>query len=309
MERPAFNRGLEQLTRLDLTYDVLIYAHQLPEATRLVDRHPEQRFVLDHGAKPPIAKGEIMPWREDLQDLARRPNVTCKLSGLVTEADWKTWMLDALPPHILTRACRPSGQSDCWRVPTGLCVWWRAAIGAGGKLCGLTSRNSAGTSALLCSAATRFASTACRRVGRPGVFREYKLKPIRFTSHALWVCEHGRGLPVRRVAALRPGDDTLLSLGHVQQTLRTSLFNNSGSPSRFPPRRRNSSRRRSSSATSSWPCRPAIVMRRRGYKTGLLIGLCPLRHRDAALLACRSHLALLAYPDGLVLRGLRLRNT
>lgn len=100
MDRPDFNAGLSQLRAFDLTYDILVYHAQLPTAIRLVDRHPDQVFVLDHIAKPAIRAGEIEPWRQHLVELARRPNVFCKLSGVVTEADYKTWTYEAIVPYL-----------------------------------------------------------------------------------------------------------------------------------------------------------------------------------------------------------------
>jgi L-fuconolactonase len=100
MDRPDFNAGLAQLAPLDLTYDILIVHRQLPAAARLVDRHPNQIFVLDHIAKPPIRAGEIQPWARDLAELARRPNVFCKLSGIVTEADYAGWTWEAILPYM-----------------------------------------------------------------------------------------------------------------------------------------------------------------------------------------------------------------
>jgi len=100
LDQPDFNRGIRELTALGLTYDILIHERQLVEAARLVDRHPHQRFVLDHAAKPKIAIQELEPWRTHCQELAQRPNVSCKLSGLVTEADWKHWTQEALKPYI-----------------------------------------------------------------------------------------------------------------------------------------------------------------------------------------------------------------
>lgn len=98
--RPDFERGLRAMRGTGLVYDILIYAPQLPVAIQLVDRHPEQAFVLDHLAKPRIAAGEMSPWREDLRELAKRPNVWCKLSGMVTEADWRQWTPDDLRPYL-----------------------------------------------------------------------------------------------------------------------------------------------------------------------------------------------------------------
>jgi L-fuconolactonase len=96
LDHPAFNRGIRQLTASGITYDLLIVEHQLDEATRLVDRHPDQRFILDHLAKPKIRNLEIEPWKSGMAELARRDNVVCKLSGMVTEADWEHRSVDAL---------------------------------------------------------------------------------------------------------------------------------------------------------------------------------------------------------------------
>jgi L-fuconolactonase len=100
LERADFNRGITQLAEYDLAYDILIYDDQLQEAIRLVDRHPRQRFILNHAAKPRIASGQIEPWRTHLTDFARRDNVCCKLSGLVTEANWSNWSLEVLRPYL-----------------------------------------------------------------------------------------------------------------------------------------------------------------------------------------------------------------
>ena len=82
----SFNDGIRALTERSLTYDLLIYSNQLATATTFVDRHPNQQFVVDHCAKPEIAGGDVSArWRRDISELARRPQVACKLSGLVTE--------------------------------------------------------------------------------------------------------------------------------------------------------------------------------------------------------------------------------
>jgi L-fuconolactonase len=86
---PEFLRGIGKLRARGLTYDILIFARQLPQARELVRRFPDQPFVLDHMAKPPIAAGLLQPWANDLRKLAAAPNVCCKLSGMVTEADWR----------------------------------------------------------------------------------------------------------------------------------------------------------------------------------------------------------------------------
>lgn len=102
MDRADFNAGLAQLHSHRLTYDILVVHHQLPAAINLVDRHPNQTFVLDHIAKPPVRAGEIEPWATHMKDLARRPNVFCKLSGVVTEADYHSWTYDRILPYLET---------------------------------------------------------------------------------------------------------------------------------------------------------------------------------------------------------------
>jgi L-fuconolactonase len=100
LARPAFRRGVAQLTRFGLTYDILIYARQLASAVELARAFPHQRFVLDHLGKPDIKAGDFAGWRSDFERLAALPNVWCKLSGLVTEADWSTWTAAQLRPYI-----------------------------------------------------------------------------------------------------------------------------------------------------------------------------------------------------------------
>ena len=93
-------RGIGRLREFRLTYDILVYAHQLPAARALVERLPDQPFVVDHCAKPRIRDGEIEPWAAHMRELARRPNVWCKVSGLVTEADWSRWRPDDVRPYL-----------------------------------------------------------------------------------------------------------------------------------------------------------------------------------------------------------------
>jgi L-fuconolactonase len=88
--RDDFNRGIAALKRFDLRYDILIFEKHLPQTIQFVDRHPDQIFILDHVAKPRIRDRVLLPWRENIRELARRANVYCKISGLVTEADWHT---------------------------------------------------------------------------------------------------------------------------------------------------------------------------------------------------------------------------
>jgi len=97
---PEFRAGIACLAQHNLVYDLLLYPRHLAPAIELVDLAPHQSFVLDHLGKPCIKVGTVEPWFNDLEQLARRPNVTCKLSGLVTEADWATWNLSDLTPYL-----------------------------------------------------------------------------------------------------------------------------------------------------------------------------------------------------------------
>jgi len=98
--RDDFNRGVSLLLSYGLTYDILIFEHHLPQTIEFVDRHPNQLFVVDHLAKPRIREKLISPWRENLQELSKRANVYCKVSGMATEADWETWTTDSLHSYF-----------------------------------------------------------------------------------------------------------------------------------------------------------------------------------------------------------------
>ena len=100
MLREDFNRGIAALGRQGLSYDLLILERQLTETMKLVDLHPEQVFILDHIAKPRIKDGELQPWLSQMKELARRPNVWCKLSGVVTEDDYKGWTEASIRPYL-----------------------------------------------------------------------------------------------------------------------------------------------------------------------------------------------------------------
>ena len=86
-----FQNGISRLKDYNLTYDILIYPYQLEEAIELVKKNPDQAFVLDHIAKPFIKSKKITRWSEEIQELASFKNVYCKLSGIITEADWENW--------------------------------------------------------------------------------------------------------------------------------------------------------------------------------------------------------------------------
>ena len=98
--QPDFLRGIAMLEELNLTYDILIYARHLPVAAEFVAKFPQQRFVLDHLAKPPIKSGAIDAWLRGIRELAAFSNVYCKVSGLVTEADWRAWKPEDMRPYL-----------------------------------------------------------------------------------------------------------------------------------------------------------------------------------------------------------------
>jgi L-fuconolactonase len=98
--RPGFVRGVQLLPKLGLTFDLCINHTQLPNTLALVRQCSEVAFVMDHIAKPDIKSGRLDPWRENMRDLANLPNVWCKLSGLVTEADHQHWTPADLKPYI-----------------------------------------------------------------------------------------------------------------------------------------------------------------------------------------------------------------
>lgn len=98
--RPEVRRGLRAVAGAALAYDLLVRPRELPAACQVAQELQTLRFVVDHIAKPPIARGEMEPWASSLQRLAGLPNVWCKLSGMVTEADWSTWRVEHLRPYV-----------------------------------------------------------------------------------------------------------------------------------------------------------------------------------------------------------------
>jgi L-fuconolactonase len=95
-----FCRGVGELASRNFTYDILVYHHQLLQVVPFVSKFPNQLFIIDHIAKPAIAKGEIEQWGRYMHAIAKHENVYCKLSGMVTEADYKNWTYDQLAPYI-----------------------------------------------------------------------------------------------------------------------------------------------------------------------------------------------------------------
>jgi len=100
MLRKDFQRGISKLEKYNLTYDILIFPHQLEEAIALVNTFPNQKFILDHCAKPYIKDGKIKTWKRHIETLSGFENVACKVSGLTTEADWKHWDNTTMEPYL-----------------------------------------------------------------------------------------------------------------------------------------------------------------------------------------------------------------
>ena len=102
LRRPDVNRGVAAVGAAGLVYDLLVRPRELPAALDTVRAHPDVAFVIDHLAKPPIAAGELEPWLSLMRSFGALDNVACKLSGLVTEADWANWRPADLQPFVDT---------------------------------------------------------------------------------------------------------------------------------------------------------------------------------------------------------------
>jgi L-fuconolactonase len=98
--RDDFQRGVARLADFGFTYDVLIYARQLPAAAEFVRRFPHQPFVIDHIAKPDVRAREIDRWESHMRTIAAHPLTMCKLSGMITEADWRAWTPETFRPYL-----------------------------------------------------------------------------------------------------------------------------------------------------------------------------------------------------------------
>lgn len=95
-----FKKNLQLLAKHAFTYDILIFPDQLAYAEKLVSLFPNQAFVVDHMAKPLIKSGEINQWKKEMINLAKHENVSCKVSGMVTEADWRNWKYEDFVPYL-----------------------------------------------------------------------------------------------------------------------------------------------------------------------------------------------------------------
>lgn len=98
--QPSFVDGVRLLAAFDFTFDLCVYHHQLPQVIELIRRCPNVQFVLDHIGKPPVRDEVMSPWRERITALAACPNVACKISGVLTEADPEAWTPDAVRPYL-----------------------------------------------------------------------------------------------------------------------------------------------------------------------------------------------------------------
>lgn len=100
MLQPAFKNGISLLKKFDFTYDILIYPDQLKYALELTSSFPDQKFIIDHLAKPYIRSGEIEQWKKDIEVFKSHENVYCKISGMVTEANWNDHSLQIFKPYL-----------------------------------------------------------------------------------------------------------------------------------------------------------------------------------------------------------------
>jgi L-fuconolactonase len=98
--RADFRRGIGRLKEFGFTYDILIYPRQLAAALKLIERYPDQPFVIDHIAKPLIKERRLAPWEQLMREIAAHPHVYCKVSGLITEADWQAWQPGDFKPYL-----------------------------------------------------------------------------------------------------------------------------------------------------------------------------------------------------------------
>ena len=100
MLKPAFMNGIRKLKKFGYTYDILIYTDQLKYTKEFVAAFPDQLFVIDHLAKPNIKEQKIDEWKKDIEAVAQHENVYCKISGMVTEADWHNWKKEDFTPYL-----------------------------------------------------------------------------------------------------------------------------------------------------------------------------------------------------------------
>ncbi|MFD3993151.1 amidohydrolase family protein [Streptomyces sp. NPDC058548] len=171
--RPDVRHGLTAVADAGLAYDLVILPHQLSAATRAARELPELTFVLDHAAKPPVASGDLEPWAADLRAFAALPHTVGKLSGLHTEADWRTWTVRDLRPYAdtLLDAFGPSRLmfgSD-WPVCTLAASYGRTLATAGELTEALSPRERAAVFGGTAVETYRLGEHLAHRAGRPPV--------------------------------------------------------------------------------------------------------------------------------------------
>lgn len=98
--RPNFMRGISALEKHQFTYDILVFPHQLGATLEFIKKFPNQKFVIDHIAKPYIKDGFFDGWATMMKEIGKHENVSCKLSGMITEADFKTWTPSQIEPYM-----------------------------------------------------------------------------------------------------------------------------------------------------------------------------------------------------------------
>ena len=162
LQRPEVERGLRAVGERGLGYDVLVRSHQLPQAVRLAQRLPELPLVLDHAGKPPLARRDLTDWSRLVRALAGHPQVRCKVSGLITEADHEKWTVDDVRPvwDVLLSAFGPERLmfgSD-WPVANLAGGWNRWAATVEELLDGCSGSEA---HAVLAGTATTFYGLAC----------------------------------------------------------------------------------------------------------------------------------------------------
>ncbi len=117
----TFRDNIKRLSVTGLTFDLCVLPRQLSIAAELVDHCPDVHFVLDHCGIPDIAGGGLRPWREDMSELARRPNVTAKISGIIAYADPENWGLDDIRPYFELTAEAFGGDRIIWGSDSPVC--------------------------------------------------------------------------------------------------------------------------------------------------------------------------------------------
>ena len=100
LARPQVDKNVKELGKRGLAYDILTKTPELPGAIELVKNNSDVQFILDHISKPYISKGEFEPWRSLIKEIAKFENVVCKVSGIITEADWKNWKIEDIKPYF-----------------------------------------------------------------------------------------------------------------------------------------------------------------------------------------------------------------